>query len=156
MTLELDLQHVDATRALGARIGARLADGAVILLRGGLGAGKTALAQGIARGLGVTGTVASPTFVIVAEYPEARVPLRHADLYRLETPEEIARLDLPERVGVEGAWVVEWPEHADASVWPHDRLEVNLETVGQGRRARLRAYGGEHAKVLAGLLEDPP
>ena len=154
MTLELDLLHVDATRALGERIGVHLVQGAVILLHGGLGAGKTALAQGIARGLGVAGSVQSPTFVLVAEYPDARVPLRHADLYRLETPEEVERLDLPERVGVDGAWVVEWPERADVSIWPDDRLDVHLETVGQGRRARLHAFGAAHTRLLAELAVD--
>ncbi len=151
MTHELHLPDVDATRALGAALGARLTQGAVILLHGGLGAGKTALAQGIARGLGIVGTVQSPTFVLIAEYPEARVPLRHVDLYRIDTPAEVDRLDLAERVGVEGAWVIEWPERAAETIWPVDRLEVRITPEGQGRRASLRAGGPEHARLLAAI-----
>lgn len=143
----------EATRALGARLAAGLFDGAVVCLRGGLGAGKTCLAQGLARGLGVAGTVASPTYALVYEYDDARVPLRHADLYRLERPGEVAALGLDERVGVDGAWVVEWPERAE-HLWPTDRLEVALGEDADGRWIDLRATGPRHAALLAGLGAD--
>jgi tRNA threonylcarbamoyladenosine biosynthesis protein TsaE len=152
MEAVLPLPDLPATRALGARLGVSLFEGAVILLRGDLGAGKTSLAQGVALGLGVQGPVQSPTFTLVAEYPEARVPLRHADLYRLEHPREAWALELAERVGVDGAWIVEWPERAEADTWPRDRLEIALESgAGEGRVARVTATGPLHARLLEDL-----
>ena len=149
MEAVLPLPDLAATRALGARLGARLFPGAVVLLFGDLGMGKTSLAQGVARGLGVVGPVQSPTFTLVSEYADARVPLRHADLYRLEDPREAWALDLSERVGVEGAWLVEWPERVDSDTWPPDRLEIRLmEGEGEGRVAQLRATGPLHAFLL--------
>jgi tRNA threonylcarbamoyladenosine biosynthesis protein TsaE len=147
--VEVLTDDAEATRALGERLGGALFEGAVVCLRGGLGAGKTTLVQGVAKGLGVSGTVASPTFVLVAEYPSARVPLRHADLYRLEDPREVESLGLWERVGEDGAWVVEWPERAEA-LWPADRIEVRLEAgEGDQRRVAIAATGPRHAAALA-------
>lgn len=138
----------ETTAALGARVGARLFDGAVILLSGDLGAGKTCFTQGLARALGVTGPVQSPTFVLVQEYPDARVPLRHADLYRLEREVEVLALGLEERVGYDGAWVIEWADRFP-DLWPPDRLEVRLSHAGEGRRIEAVATGPRHAPLLA-------
>jgi tRNA threonylcarbamoyladenosine biosynthesis protein TsaE len=93
--------------------------------------------------------VQSPTFVLVAEYPDATIPLRHADLYRLDDPADVERSDLPERVGVDGVWLVEWPERAPEDVWPRDRLEIRLASQGQGRSASIRATGPRHAMLLS-------
>jgi tRNA threonylcarbamoyladenosine biosynthesis protein TsaE len=151
MQRELHLPDAAATRALGVTIGERAFAGAVVLLHGELGAGKTGVAQGIAAGLGVRGPVQSPTFVLVAEYPDAMIPLRHADLYRIDNPSDVEHSDVPERVGVDGVWVVEWPERAPDEVWPHDRLEIRLAAQGQGRRASLRATGPRHVELLRTL-----
>lgn len=148
--MRLPLADAAATVALGRALGARAFDGAVLLLDGDLGAGKTTLAQGLAAALGVEGVVASPTFVLIAEYPEARIPLRHADLYRLESEREARALGLEERVGEEGVWVIEWAGRFSA-LWPADRLELRLRVVGDAREAELRATGPRHARLLEGL-----
>ena len=135
------------TAALGERVGARLFEGAVICLTGDLGAGKTCFAQGVARGLGVRGPVQSPTFILIAEYPEARVPLRHADLYRLETLAEARGLGLEERVGVDGAWVIEWADRWP-ELWPEDRLDLVFTHLDHGRRVDVRAAGPRHVRLL--------
>ncbi len=144
------LTSPEQTRALGVALGARLFDGAVVCLEGDLGAGKTCLAQGIAAGLGVIGTVASPTYILVAEYPEARVPLRHADLYRIEAAADLVHLGLDERIGRDGAWVVEWADRFPA-LFPPERLTIRLHHVPEGRRITLDAVGARHAALLEGL-----
>ncbi len=128
------------TEALGARLAASLSTGSVVYLTGELGAGKTALARGIARGLGAPPReVASPTFALLHEYAggDGRIVLRHLDLYRLaDDPRELEPLGLPESVA--GAPVcVEWPGAALRAALP-PTLEVRLETLpDEGRRIRL-------------------
>ena len=135
------------TASLGERVGACLFEGAVICLSGDLGAGKTCFAQGVARGLGVRGPVQSPTFVLIAEYPDARVPLRHADLYRLGSAAEARALGLEERVGVDGAWVIEWADRWP-ELWPEDRLDLVFTHLDHGRQVDARAGGLRHAALL--------
>ncbi len=145
----VSLTGPEDTRALGRDLAAHAFDGAVVLLRGTLGAGKTTLAAAFARALGVDGAVASPTYVLVAEYPESRIPLRHADLYRLDHPADVATLDLWDRIGIDGVWLVEWPDRAPEDAWPRERIEVLLEDVGGSRRATLVAHGDLHTRWLA-------
>lgn len=139
-----------ATSALGAALGATGFEGAVLLLDGELGAGKTTLAQGLARALGVEGPVPSPTFVLIAEYPDARIPLRHADLYRVGSLDEARALGVEERVGEEGIWVIEWAGRFP-ELWPTDRLELRLGLDGEGRVAALRPTGPRHARWVEAL-----
>src|SRR5450759_3837106 len=98
-----------ATRALGERLGRAAVAGDVIALSGPLGAGKTELARGIARGLGVAGPVSSPTFILIAEH-EGRLPLFHLDGYRLAGPEDALGAGLLLERRAEGVPVVEWAE----------------------------------------------
>lgn len=81
------LADAEATKALGIKLGRSLPPGSVILLEGDLGAGKTTLVQGIGDGLGITDAIVSPTFTLINEYTEGRIPLYHLDLYRLESAE---------------------------------------------------------------------
>ncbi|MSQ01304.1 MAG: tRNA (adenosine(37)-N6)-threonylcarbamoyltransferase complex ATPase subunit type 1 TsaE [Myxococcales bacterium] len=134
-------------QALGERVGARLFVGAVVLVDGGLGAGKTTFAQGVARGLGVTGAVTSPTFALVNEYPGARVPLRHADVYRLEHPDELISAGIAERIGIDGAWLVEWAERFEGA-WPEAHLEVRIEGGGEGRQVSFAATDARHRALI--------
>jgi len=104
----------DETLALGERMGARLrdlrAEGAVVLLVGPLGAGKTVFAQGIARGLGVRDRVISPTYTIISEYDAGGAPLHHVDLYRIEGAEQMENLGLEDILRGPGVVLVEWGE----------------------------------------------
>src|SRR5580698_7176313 len=93
----------EETQALGEAWGRAAASGLVIGLTGDLGAGKTQLAKGIARGLGVTDRIHSPTFTLVNQYESGRLPLFHIDLYRLETPEQIIAAGLEEYFHAAGA-----------------------------------------------------
>lgn len=114
------------TRALGRALGSVLARGDVVLLAGGLGAGKTELTKGIADALGVAEAVVSPTFTLARRY-EGRVPLLHVDLYRLDRVQELIDLGLEEDAD-EAVTVVEWGDVAAAHL-PLDRLEIRLDRV---------------------------
>src|SRR6185369_10577 len=97
------------TEALGEQWGRDAANGLVIGLTGDLGAGKTQLVKGIARGLGIVSRIQSPTFTLVHEYREGRLPLYHIDLYRLDTQEQVFAAGLEEYFHqTDGLTVVEW------------------------------------------------
>ena len=139
-----------ATRALGARLGGVARAGDVIALGGPLGAGKTELARGIARGLGVTEPVASPTFVLVAEHA-GRVPLFHVDCYRVAGPAEALAAGILDDRAAEGVTVIEWPERL-AGALPPGRLDVTIDGAGDDPRALvLRATDLRHAVLLEAL-----
>ena len=122
------------TEEVGRQLASGLAAGQVILLSGPLGAGKTALTRGLARGLGCdSAAVSSPTFTLVQEY-QGRATLYHVDLYRLE-PVEIDDLGLEELVSGEGIVAIEWAERWRGR--PDDVTEVRLEDIGEERR-RIR------------------
>jgi len=112
------------TRTVGRTVGAVLEAGDVVLLAGGLGAGKTQFAKGIADGLDVTEPVVSPTFTIAREYV-GRVGMVHVDVYRLDHAQEVLDLGL-EEAGDDVVTVVEWGDVAGAYL-PADRLEIRLE-----------------------------
>ena len=143
----LDLPTAEATHALGIALGRALFAGAFVALRGDLGAGKTALARGIARGLGIDGKVPSPTYVLVHSY-DGRLPLHHADWYRLADEGELEQIGWFELAGPEAVAVVEWPERVEEAL-PADRLEIELHHVGEARRVILRATGAAHAPLEA-------
>ena len=103
------------TKALGEKLAGELQPGTVIAFTGDLGAGKTAFTRGLARGLGVTGRVTSPTFTIVNEYEGGRLPLFHFDMYRLESSDELFDIGWEDYLSRGGVCAVEWSEKvADA------------------------------------------
>lgn len=142
------------THVLGARLAALLQPGDTLLLHGELGAGKTHFAQGVARGLGIEETVRSPTFTLVSEYHEGRLPLYHIDLYRLEGEADLATVGLEEYLEGDGVAIVEWPERAPGWL-PDAALHLYLERSGpEQRRLRLEAHGPRAMALLAQYQED--
>jgi len=149
VTLTLETATPGATRRLGERIGRRLRAGDVVLLSGELGTGKTVLAQGIGRGLGVREPIKSSSFVIMNEY-EGRLRLFHADLYRLEDPGQVAELALDE-LAQHGVLVVEWPERAPAEL-PPEHLLVRLAYHGaRGRHIEIEPHGPRYEEIMRKL-----
>ncbi len=137
MTIELpDLAAMDQ---FGTRIAARLQAGDVVALSGGLGAGKTTLARAILAALGYGAEVPSPTFTIIETYdpPAVRLPVVHADFYRLQRPGEVAEIGLDDyRSGA--ALLAEWPEHAGGFGHEPACLSISLEVADEGRIAIAR------------------
>ena len=151
------LPTVEDTRAFGARLAAALRAGDLVILSGPLGAGKTALTQGIGAGLGVTGRVVSPTFVIARVHRGGRLPLVHVDAYRLASMAEVDDLDLDVETST-AATVVEWG-HGLVEQLAGEWLEVRLERATDGagdldsdeRRVTLTPHGGDWARRLSAL-----
>ena len=121
--------------AEGERIGARLPPGSVLWLEGELGAGKTALARAVVRGLGGGDAASSPTYALVHHYHGLRGPVYHVDCYRLRSPDEAADLDW-ETLGRADALLVEWPERAHGWV-PNPTLRVRLRHLPDPERRML-------------------
>ncbi|MCU1282046.1 MAG: tRNA ((37)-N6)-threonylcarbamoyltransferase complex ATPase subunit type 1 TsaE [bacterium] len=139
--------HAD-TQRLGERLGRVLAAGDVVALVGELGAGKTSFVQGLARGLGIAGRVASPSFTIVNEH-EGRVPLYHVDFYRLEDADELRHIGFDEYFTRGGVVVVEWADRFPRAL-PAERLDVRIEITGANER-RLYLEGPSAARLASAL-----
>jgi tRNA threonylcarbamoyladenosine biosynthesis protein TsaE len=123
------------TRDVGERLGARLRPGDVVACIGELGAGKTCFIQGLARGLGVTGDVTSPTFVLVNEY-RGRLPVHHLDAYRTESLTELADLGIEEMLHGDGVTVIEWADKL-RPLLPRDAIVVTISGLGDEPREIL-------------------
>ena len=145
------LAEVEDTQALGRSLGDLLAPGDLVVLTGGLGAGKTTLTQGLGEGLGVRGPVTSPTFVIARVHPSlvGGPPLVHVDAYRLGGSLELDLLDLDADVA-SSVTVVEWG-HGLAEDLSEDRLEVvlDVDTASEIRTATVTGIGGRWADGAA-------
>lgn len=134
---------VGETIALGERLAAGWPAGTVVALSGDLGAGKTALTKGIARGLGVADTITSPTFTLVNEHA-ARDGRRlyHVDLYRLDQPQQAVEIGIEEELAPDGWTIIEWAEKL-GDVLPTDAVRVHIEIVGENER-RISVTEGKH------------
>ena len=123
------------TESLGETFGRAASHGLVIALSGELGAGKTQLVKGLARGLGVTARVHSPTFTLVNEYGGGRLKLFHLDLYRLESRAQIMSAGLEEFLQPDGVAVIEWAERIyDLRFTIYDLKKVQIEIVSETER----------------------
>ena len=123
--MEFLTRSEEETEALGRRLGEKLTPGSLVAYTGDLGAGKTAFTRGLARGLGVTERVTSPTFNIVNEYEGGRLPLFHFDLYRLGGEEELFDIGWEDYLTRGGVCAVEWSENAEGALKePCIRVEI--------------------------------
>lgn len=146
------LPNADATLTLGQQLGTGLATGTVVLLRGDLGSGKTTLIQGLGAGLGIAEPISSPTFTLINEYLDGRLPLYHIDLYRMAPAEVNAlRLDIYwEGQEVDpGITAIEWAERL--SWLPPQVLTVELRHQASGRQAVLIPTTAAQAQLLETL-----
>ncbi len=160
-TLRLTCEDAESTREVGAAVGRFAPAGTVVLLQGDLGAGKTVFAQGVGRGLEAPTVVNSPTFVLVNEHLGGRLPLRHADLYRLDDLDLIAELGL-DQAAIGGVLLVEWPERGEG-VLPADHLHVQIvpleedvaeDALDASPRGLVLTASGEQAELLLSRLTE--
>ena len=140
----------DDTEALGSRVASSLRPGDVLVLAGGLGAGKTLFTKGVATGLGVDEEVVSPSFVLVREYRSGFMPLIHADVYRLGSINEFEDLDVIE-LSKDGVLVIEWGAAVESAL-PPEHLRIDFE-VGEdaSRLLRFVPRGAWEHRDLGGL-----
>lgn len=146
MRIELDAATANDTRAIGAVLAGMLEPADAVALTGELGAGKTTLVQGVARGLGYEGAVVSPTFTLVREY-RARLVVHHVDVYRLERVQDVLDLGFEEMTDEQGVLLVEWGDAVEGLL-PADHLSIELTVPGEDERRRLVVRGAGPAWAL--------
>lgn len=132
----------EETLAFGEKIGRQAFPGMVICVDGDLGVGKTVLAQGIAKGLGVAEPVVSPTFTIIQEYRDGRLPFYHFDVYRIEEPEEMYEVGFEDYFYGDGVCMIEWAELI-RELLPEGYVHITIEkqTDKGADYRRIRAEG---------------
>lgn len=148
MSWSIVTESPEATERIGAALAEALPKGSVVALFGDLATGKTCLVRGMAKRLGAMEGVHSPTFTLVNRYGE-RMPLLHLDLYRLESPEQVAELGYEELFDPDGICVVEWAERA-AGLLPEERVEIHLEHAGGDKR--MLEISGTGSELLEALM----
>ena len=145
--LDFTSHSEEQTRRLGQRLGALLQPGDVVCLQGPLGSGKTRFVQGVGRGMGVLGIIASPSYTIVNEYRSAKgVSLYHIDFYRISDGAFLG-FDPEECIGGTGVAAVEWPDRAPGYI-PEERLWITFRHVGDTKRGLLLQPVGERYREL--------
>ncbi len=152
--LELTTETDEETKNLGASLAPALEIGDIISLTGDLGAGKTQFVQGLADGLEIKEPVTSPTFVIIKQYNNGRLPLYHFDVYRLNSPKELRPLGYEEYFFGNGVTVIEWGDKI-SDLLPPDHLEIKLHrsTESANRRTLVIASFGQRSEQLKKELE---
>ena len=154
--LEVQSRGEADTIAFGRRLGALLQTGDLVLLFAPFGAGKTHLTKGIAAAFGVPeADVNSPSFVLINEYEadraHGRIPIYHVDLYRIETPDELASVGLDDVLAADGVAIIEWAERA-ADQLPREHLAIVIEYQGENERLiRLMPHGARYHTLVADL-----
>lgn len=150
MTFNLKLADSTATAALGAALAGGIAPGRVLHLCGELGSGKTTLARGLLRALGVQGPVKSPTYAWVEPYTISRLDLYHFDFYRFADRTEWLSSGLRDYFRPDAVCIVEWPERA-GELLPSPDLSVKLSYDGEARQAAIDAHSPSGESWLASL-----
>ena len=136
-------ERPEETEALGEKLGRRLTGGEVLAYTGDLGAGKTAFTRGLARGLGITERVTSPTFTIVNEYEGGRLPLFHFDLYRLGSAEELFDIGWEDYLARNGVCAVEWSENAEDALEDPILIDISRGERDSQRIITIQGGGGQ-------------
>ena len=134
------------TEAIGAALGKILKPGTVIAYRGDLGAGKTAFTRGLARGLGSSEMVTSPTYTIVNEYLGGRMPLFHFDMYRLASSDDLWDIGWEDYLDRNGVCAVEWSENVEDAL--EEPIVIIVEKLGEDSR-RITIEGGDSLADLS-------
>ena len=134
------------TEAVGAALGRVVPAGTVIAYRGDLGAGKTAFTRGLARGLGCTEQVTSPTYTIVNEYLSGRAPLFHFDMYRLRSADDLWDIGWEDYLDRNGVCAVEWSENVREAL--EDAMTVRIDKLGDDTR-RITLEGGDFLAAVS-------
>ncbi|MCF7933666.1 MAG: tRNA (adenosine(37)-N6)-threonylcarbamoyltransferase complex ATPase subunit type 1 TsaE [Spirochaetia bacterium] len=138
----VDERYVSAaeeqTLQIGQEIGTRLKAGAIVSLKGPLGAGKTVIAKGIALALGITEPVTSPTYTLISEY-QGRVPLYHMDLYRIDSIDDFEMIGAEELLYGDGISLIEWSEKID-ELLPDDCIRIII-TIGERSERMITVKG---------------
>lgn len=151
-TIVIKSPDPETTHRIGMALGRMLGPGDVVALIGDLGTGKTCLAQGIARGLGVGACVRSPTYTIIGEY-SGRYPFYHMDAYRLSGPRALDSLGTEDYFYGNGVTVVEWADKIEGAL-PDERLEIRMEYSGcaeEERILRVSSRGKRFSRVIEEL-----
>ncbi len=141
------------TEALGAALARALPQALgplALYLEGDLGAGKTTLARGFLRALGVTGAVRSPTYTLIELYPLAALTVVHADLYRLSGPEELEPLGIRDYAAAGYVWLIEWPQRGQGRL-PGPDLTARLAVAGDHHPLGLEAHTGPGTAWLSAV-----
>ena len=133
------------TEEIGAALGKIIEPGTVIAYRGDLGAGKTAFTRGLAKGLGCTEIVTSPTYTIVNEYLGGRIPLFHFDMYRLRSSDDLFDIGWEDYLDRGGICAVEWSENVDDAM--EDAIYITIEKLGEDARRITIEGGGDLADL---------
>ena len=151
-TIRFFLADENATENFGRLLGALAADGDVYCLSGDLGAGKTLMSKGVCEAVGVEEEdVVSPTFALMNIYNGKVMEVRHFDLYRLDSPEELADIGFYEYVGGEGVSLIEWGDLFQSEL-PPEYLQVNLTIVPEGRIVELIPIGLRYEAISKEVL----
>jgi len=136
------LASIDETLAFGCQLASELQAGAVVALVGDLGAGKTHFVKGVVEGLGSQAEVTSPTFTLVHEYPDGRLPVYHFDFYRIDDPNELLAIGWEEYVEGEGVVLVEWADKFP-ELLPAETQWWSLRVTGEQSREIQAVKAGE-------------
>ncbi len=138
-------ESVEETMNLGRKLGSIIEKGSTVCLTGDLGTGKTHFAKGFAEGLGIEDNITSPTFTIVNEYYEGRLPFYHFDVYRVNDVEEILQVGFEEYVYGQGVTLIEWADMIE-TILPDELIHVKIEKTERPdeRKITIRSFGKEY------------
>ncbi len=145
ITRIMNTVSVEETMEIGRKIGKKIGQGMTICLTGDLGTGKTHFAKGLAEGLGITDNITSPTFTIVNEYHEGRIPFYHLDVYRVNDIDEILQVGFEEYVYGQGVTLIEWADMIEP-ILPDEFIHVKIEKTQNEneRKITLKSFGRDY------------